>query len=75
MKTIYLKYALKWRFKNYPFIQITECKKVINTKTNKLKKQCYNSGSIGYWIGKQFFTKQNLNKNIELIPCNELIPF
>jgi hypothetical protein len=74
MQTISISYTLKWRFKNYPYIQITECKKVINTLNGRIKKQVFNGGSIGYWIGKQFIVKKKLNSYIELIP-KESCPF
>lgn len=74
MKTT-VTYTLKWRFKNYPHIQITECKKVINTINGRVKKQVLNGGSVGYWIGKEFIVRKNLNSHIEIIPKEEIIPF
>ncbi len=71
---ISITYTLKWQFKAHPHIQITECKKVINTLTGRIKKQVLNGGSIGYWIGKHFIVKKNLNSQIELIP-KENCPF
>lgn len=75
MHTVSIKYTLKWRFKKYHNIQITNCKKIINTKTNKILKQCLNGGSIGYWIGRKFIPKRKLNENIEIIPKKEYCPF
>ena len=33
-----------------------------NLKTNRKLKQSYNSGSIGYWFGKKFYSLRNLKK-------------
>ena len=75
MNCISIIYTLKWRFKNYHHLQITKCKKVINVRTGRVKKQCLNGGSVGYWLDdKTFITKSNLNENIELIPKIKL-PF
>lgn len=75
MQTISIQYSLKWEFKYYPNYKITSCKKVVNCKTGKIKKQCLNGGSIGYWISKTFIPKSKLNDHIELIKqCFEL-PF
>ena len=33
-----------------------------NLKTSRQKKQCYKDGSIGYWIGKDFYSLKKLKK-------------
>jgi len=69
MNSISINYTLKWRFVDYPHIQISTCKKIFNTQTGRLKKICYNGGSVGIWITpKRFIVKSNLNKYIEKIP-------
>ena len=46
MNSISINYTLKWRFVDYPHIQISTCKKIFNTQTGRLKKICYNGGSV-----------------------------
>ena len=67
MNTVSINYTLIWQFKNAKIYQVTACKKVFNTKTGKMLKQCLNGGSLGYWIAGNFITKNNLNKNLEKI--------
>lgn len=56
-------YNLKWVFKEYPEYRITECRKVINLKTNRIIKESINGGyTNGYWIGKKFIPKSKINK-------------
>ena len=69
-----INYTLIWQFKNANHYKVTKCKKVFNTKTNRQLKQCYNGGSVGYWIDGKFIVKNNLNKNIEKIQISH-IPF
>lgn len=69
MKNINITYKLKWRFKNYNHIQVSECGKIFNTQTGRRKKICVNGSSVGIWIeSKKFILKNNLNNHIELIP-------
>lgn len=75
MQTISIQYSLKWEFKDYPNYKITSCRKVVNCKTGKIKKQCLNGGSIGYWIGKTFIPKSKLNEQIIIIKQDIQIPF
>lgn len=75
MNTISISYPLKWQFKNYPYIKVSNCKKVFNTKTGKMLKITVNGGSIGLWIGKKFILKYKLNDCLELIPTKEYSPF
>ena len=53
----------KWKFKNYPHIKVTECGKVVNTKTGRKKKVCVNGYSKGVWITSTKFLT-NLNNHI-----------
>jgi len=64
-------YVLKWQFKFDNKYKVSTCKKIINTETNKVLKESLNSMIFGYWFGKRFIAKKNLNKYIELIPINE----
>ena len=67
MNTISINYSLIWQFKNDTFYKISKCKKVFNCRTGRKLKQCYNGGSIGYWIAGKFIVKSKLNENIEKI--------
>lgn len=55
-------HKFKWKFKNYPYVKITENKIIINTKTGRKIKVCINGYSKGVWIGRKFLT--NLNNHI-----------
>ena len=66
----------KWRFKEFPHIQVTENKTIINTKTNRVKKITLNNYSIGLWLtSKKFILESKLNDFIEPIPKKEHCPF
>ena len=55
----------KWKFKEYPYILVTENKRIINQKTGRELKLKVNGYSKGVWIGKKFIT--NLNNKITKI--------
>ncbi len=74
MQTISVTYTLIWQFKQANHYQVTRCRKVFNTKTGRKLKQCYNGGSIGYWIARKFIVAKNINKNLEKIKILNL-PF
>jgi hypothetical protein len=66
----------KWRFKDYPHIQVTKDKVVFNSKTNRLKKLTLNGSSKGIWItSKKFIIKEEINSHLEKIPKKEYLPF
>ena len=67
MNLISISYPLKYQFKIDPKYKVTKCGKVFNTRTNRQIKRAYNSGSIGYWIGKKFIIL-NQGSPLELIP-------
>ncbi len=49
---------------------------LINSKTGRIKKQCYNGGMIGYWLdSKTFKSIKWIKDNIELIDNNKYLPF
>ncbi len=48
---------------------------LINTKTGRIKKQCYNGGMIGYWLESKIFKSIKWCKN-NLVKCKkEKLPF
>lgn len=55
---------MKWQIKDCPHYQFSQCGKLFNSKTGKIKKQCYNSGSVGYWIDRKFITIERLRKQL-----------
>lgn len=72
MNTITVVYHLKYRFKDYPHIQVTSSGEIFNIKTGRRKKMCVNGSSIGIWVTpKRFIIKSNLNRYLELIPKYE----
>ncbi len=72
MQTISIDYVLKWEIVFAPKYKFTVCKKLINVNTGKEKKKCYNNGSIGYWIGRKFYTLDKLRDKIRLIPFEKI---
>jgi hypothetical protein len=71
MITVSINYTCKYRLKfanNYAW---TNCGKCVNLKTNRLIKQVYKSGSIGYVIKGKFYTLKKLRTQLEKIPKNE----
>lgn len=65
---------IKWiiiGYENYGF-GVDKC--LYNLKTNRKIKQSYNSGSIGYWLGKKFYSLSKL-KTIIRKPLKEICPF
>lgn len=76
MNSISISYDLKWRFKDYPHIQLSDKRTIFNTKTGRIKRITTNGGSIGLWItSNRFIVKTELNKYIEKIPKKEHYPF
>jgi hypothetical protein len=75
MSTISITYSLKWQFKELPFYKMTGDGKLFNCRTGRIKKECLNGGSYGFWIGKNFVISKDLRKQIELIPKREFFPF
>ena len=65
---ISIKYSLKWQFKELPFYQMTDNGILFNCRTGRIKKQCVNGGSYGFWIGRNFITSKELRKKLEKIP-------
>lgn len=67
MNTISINYSLKWQFKELPFYQMTANGILFNMRTGRIKKQCINGGSYGFWIGKNFITSKQMRNKLELI--------
>ena len=65
--TSFVNYVYKWQFTFDNDYKVTEDKKIINTKTNRILKECLNNCSIGYWFGRKFIPKNQLNKLVEKI--------
>ena len=68
-------FEAKWQFKDHTNYKITTCKKVINTKTNRIIKGTKNGGSVGFFIAGKFYKKSDINRHIEVIPKKEWMPF
>lgn len=74
MNYISINYILEYRLINNHNYQWTKCGKCFNVKTGRKLKQCYNSGSIGYYIKGKFKTLTYLRSQLERIP-KEKAPF
>ena len=53
-----LTFKTYWYFKDQPHLKVTRCKKVINTKTNKM----LTYGVRGFNIGGKYYKRHQLNK-------------
>ena len=65
MKTISItkSYNIKWILKEHSNYGVTECKKVVNMRTNRIIKETINGGyTVGWWIGSIFIPKNKINK-------------
>ena len=60
-----------WQFKKFKEYKVTKCKKVINIDTKKLLS--YNQR--GYFIKGKYYKKKELNKFLEKIPKEDVLPF
>lgn len=74
MNTISVNYDLKWQIKGNEKYRLSTCKKLFNTQTGRQIKKTMNCRSIGYWIGRDFITLNNLKDKLELI-SKQQIPF
>ena len=75
MSNITVNYALKWQFKNYPYIQLKDSRHIFNMRTGRRIKLTTNGGSVGIWLGRVFIIKAELNSHIQRIPKKEVLPF
>lgn len=70
MKTLFFKqniYSLKWQLVFNPDYKISECRKIINTKTGRVIKETVVGYTCVFWIGKKFISKKRLNDYCEKI--------
>ena len=74
MITISIIYTCKYQLKFATNYVWTTCNKCYNLKTQRLIKQVYNSGCLGYTINGKFKSLKYLRTQLELIP-NIKIPF
>lgn len=76
MNLISVNYSLKWRLKFDHKYQWSKCGKLFNVQRGTMKKKVLNGSSIGYWIGRKFYTLTALRKQLEIIPTHHTqIPF
>ena len=71
---IYKRIDITWHIigvENYGF---GSDKCLYNLKTGRQKKQCYKDGSIGYWIGNDFYSLKKL-KPLIYKPKKTCLPF
>jgi hypothetical protein len=73
-KTIEIIIRIKWNIKGFDSYGFGEDKNLYNLKTGRKLKQSYNSGSIGYWFGKKFYSLTKLKKMLYK-PIREYVPF
>lgn len=59
------RYIIKWQLKGQQHYKITECRNIINCKTNRLIKRTVVGTSVGYWIGKKFIPIKRMNEYCE----------
>ncbi len=66
-----IKFKVVWQFKDFNEYKVTECKRVLNSYTEKLL--TYNQR--GYFIKGRYYKKRDLNRFLEKIPLIENLPF
>ena len=64
-------FKVVWQFKENPEYKVTKCKKIINTKTNKML--IYNKR--GFFINGRYLKRNEINSYLETIPKKEYSPF
>lgn len=74
MLVITIHYTCKYRISFAPNYVFTKCGLCVNLKTNRIIKQVYNSGCIGYTIGGKFKSLTFLKAHLEKIKTEKL-PF
>jgi len=71
MQLVSVSFKVFWQFKDVTHYKVTKCKKIVNCQKGTLLNQSIRGGSVGYWIGKKFIKRNDLNNYIELIPINK----
>ena len=66
-----LTFKTYWRFKELNHFKVTKCKKIIDTKRNKLL--IY--GVRGFFINGNYYKRHEINSMIEIIPKKQYTPF
>jgi hypothetical protein len=61
----------RWQIKNNTDYKVTDCKRVVNSKTNKI----LNYNQRGYYISGRYYKKSQIRNMVELIPKNDYCPF
>jgi hypothetical protein len=74
MKSITYTIEIRWIILGFEHYGFGSDKHLYNLRTNRKLKQSYNSGSIGYWFGKQFVSTTKL-KTLIRKPKIEYCPF
>jgi len=72
MTTVTKSITFKWKLSFNDNYQWSTENKLYNVKTMREIKKTVNGYSIGYWIGKKFYTLENLRKQlvkIEKLDC------
>ena len=69
--SVKVEFKVYWRFKDFHYLKVTKCKKIVNTKTSKL----LNYNTRGFYINNKYYKRNQLNKLIEPIPKKEYCPF
>ena len=67
-KTVTLTFKTYWQFKDYSHIQVTKCKKVVNTKKGTL----INYGVRGFYIDGNYYKRKDLKSMLEPIKNTHL---
>lgn len=71
METVEVSFNVFWRLKDFHYLKVTKCKKIINSRTGKILKQ----HTRGFFIGGRYIKRRDLNLHIEVIPKKEILPF
>lgn len=71
METVNVTYKVYWRFKDYPWLKVTKCKKIINSKNGTILKQ----HPRGFFVIDRYIKRKNLKDYIERIPKKQYYPF
>ena len=74
MKSITYTIEIKWNIIGYDNYGFGRDKCLYNLKTKRKLKQSYNSGSLGYWFGKKFYSLSKL-KTMTQKPLKEFCLF
>lgn len=74
MQSITYTIEIRWNVKGFESYGFGADNCLYNFKTGKKLRQSYNSGSIGYWFGKEFITLAKL-KTLLIKSKKEYCPF